>query len=237
MKKLGFTLAEVLIALSIVGAVAAIAGPAISNIAPDRNKAIYLDYYNKISQINDILLSDPEFYYNEATVKNDGSVEYEQCIGLGCTAIATKPGYQFPPDNNNEPDFHKYQRLVARHLGLDIDTAKNIRINFTTNDNIEWYFTPTSEKLGEFTTISYRIDMRLPNGGKGCTYNNNNNPCLKPRWYIYNVDTYGHVTPGDPLSKAYVENPYKMNDKRKDYDRASAIATAEKEAAEAAKAE
>ena len=48
MKKLGFTLAEIMVALTIVGIIAAVAGPAVTNIAPDKNKVIYLDYYNKL---------------------------------------------------------------------------------------------------------------------------------------------------------------------------------------------
>ena len=45
MKKFGFTLAEIMIALSIVGVMAAVVGPAITNLAPDKNKVIYLDYF------------------------------------------------------------------------------------------------------------------------------------------------------------------------------------------------
>ena len=42
MKKAGFTLSEVLISMTIIGVVAAISMPALSNIFPDRNSAPFL---------------------------------------------------------------------------------------------------------------------------------------------------------------------------------------------------
>ena len=135
----------------------------------------------------------------------------------------------------------KYPYLIARDWGLNMAdcTFGNNRSTFETPDGITWIFTPMEREIevasdpnayvegqyiqdgtGNFATVSYTIDMQLPDGGKACVYNTN---CLKPRYYTYFVDTYGNISGGDPLSRAYIQNQNKMNDKKKDYDCAARI--------------
>jgi len=45
MKKLGFTLSEIIVTLCIIGVVAAITAPLIENLVPDKNKMMVLKYY------------------------------------------------------------------------------------------------------------------------------------------------------------------------------------------------
>ena len=59
MRKMGFTLSEVLIALTIIGVVAAISAPLVNNVIPDKNKAIVLKAHKTISDINSEIL-DPD---------------------------------------------------------------------------------------------------------------------------------------------------------------------------------
>ena len=56
MNKKGFTLAEVLIALAIIGVTAAITAPMLSSLMPDKHKAMVLKYYKTITDINKDLL-------------------------------------------------------------------------------------------------------------------------------------------------------------------------------------
>ena len=49
MKKTGFTLAELLITLGIIGVIVAILVPAVNNAMPDENKAMYLKTYDTLS--------------------------------------------------------------------------------------------------------------------------------------------------------------------------------------------
>ena len=44
-----FTLAETLITLVIIGVVAALAGPAISNIMPNKNKVLFMKHYTTVA--------------------------------------------------------------------------------------------------------------------------------------------------------------------------------------------
>ena len=58
MKKFGFTLAELLITLTIVGVSAALVAPAVSNIMPDANKAKVLKYNVQLNNAMDTFFTD-----------------------------------------------------------------------------------------------------------------------------------------------------------------------------------
>ena len=237
MKKFGFTLSEVMVALSIVGVMAAVVGPAISNLAPDKNKSIYLDYFNKINSTTQKLLADSSIYYKGFEPSEDESYyAAKKCIDLGCMQRAQNPSF------NQQEGSRKYPYLIARSWGVTDLSFTRDRSFFDTPDGITWIFQQNEREIvvpkdandanfyvegqfiqdgtGNFETVSYRIVMQLPDGGRPCTYSAD---CRKPRYYTYNVDTYGNVTPADALSRAYMQNQHKMNDKQKDYDCAARI--------------
>ena len=56
MKKNGFTLAEVLVTLGIIGILSAIMVPAVGNARPDKTKLLYLKTYDSLSEILNILV-------------------------------------------------------------------------------------------------------------------------------------------------------------------------------------
>lgn len=86
MKKSGFTLAELVITLSIVGIAAALVAPALSNLVPDKNKVRVLKYHAMIGNTIDELYNTE---YNENTgrgyrapyTQQDGTFS---CEGLAC---------------------------------------------------------------------------------------------------------------------------------------------------------
>ena len=57
MKKYGFSLSEILVALAVVGIVAAIITPMSSAILPDKNKVEVLKAYNALSETTQNLLN------------------------------------------------------------------------------------------------------------------------------------------------------------------------------------
>ena len=83
MKKFGFTLSEILITVGIVGVVAALTAPAVSNIMPDRNKMMFMKNYKELTTITEKLLQDPELYYTTYTLDADGK-KVPTCVGLSC---------------------------------------------------------------------------------------------------------------------------------------------------------
>ena len=53
MKKNGFTLAELLIAIGIIGIVAAVTAPQLNKLLPDENKSKVLKAYKALNDINE----------------------------------------------------------------------------------------------------------------------------------------------------------------------------------------
>ena len=92
MKKYGFSLSEILVALAVVGIVAAIITPMSSAILPDKNKVEVLKAYNALSETTQNLLNNNMIYYDYVGDINQDLQEaygnyhrYKRaCQGLGC---------------------------------------------------------------------------------------------------------------------------------------------------------
>lgn len=84
MKKSGFTLAELVITLSIVGIAAALVAPALSNLVPDKNKVRVLKYHAMIGNTIDELYNtqfDGDKGYRAPFTQQNGDFS---CEGLAC---------------------------------------------------------------------------------------------------------------------------------------------------------
>ena len=79
MFKKGFTLQELLITLGIIGIVAAITGPAIVGLAPDKSKTMYMKAYNTLLNVTSEIMDDPSLYF--PTYSAAGELI---CSGLYC---------------------------------------------------------------------------------------------------------------------------------------------------------
>lgn len=208
MNKKGFTLAELLITLGIIGLVAAITAPILTGIMPDKDKVQVLKYYKMISDITTDLLNNPGIYWVPAG---------NYCKGLGC---AQQP--LVPPYNEGYFSYYcKYSRLLAANMELveDVPESTGNTITFKTIDGTDWY--AWENALGGTDNFSAYLEMDL-NGkdqGVNCYYTSR---CRKPDTFRFHIDTYGKITGADPLTRAYLNNRYKLNDKRKDYRTAAA---------------
>ena len=95
----------------------------------------------------------------------------------------------------------------------------NIDEEGASQDGGELSFTRQSLSSRKYTA---EILLSLSNGNPYCFYSSS---CPKPRAFKFQVDTYGNVTGADPLTKAYLENPNKLNDKKADYARAKELSS------------
>ena len=86
MKKLGFTLAELLITMAVISLVATMIMPLIGSLFPDENKGKVLKVYKTINDINKELLGDPG--YNFVPEPNGTS-----CKGIDCEVLPLDPVY------------------------------------------------------------------------------------------------------------------------------------------------
>ncbi len=198
MKKNGFTLAEVLIAVGLVAVVAAITSPMISSIVPDKKKVQVLKISKLVADINNELLNSPVFYF-----RGSGS----NCEGLDCKDRPIDPNWT---DNANKRNSCmgeiKYRVLLEEHLDT-INTDNNG--TFTTSDGVVWHF--NSDRV-----FYVDIDPR----GRNCSAGPN---CNNPDRFIFQVDKFGKVRGGDALTRVYLSNPNKLNDRKADYSAAGLI--------------
>ena len=200
MKKSGFTLAEVLISLSIIGIVAAITAPTLINIMPNKDKVMTIKYHKLISDINSELLNNTSLY-------PDGKWDNSEPLD---------PEYSNFLDNEEKNlfDQNKYAFLLSKKLEIEEygDFSTNQAVLKTT-DGCQWEIktnsgTPTSiivDTNGEETPNAYgSANQKYPdkfaflidekNGYAGCDESN------------------------DKITCRYLYCPYYLNNRKLDYD-------------------
>lgn len=212
MKKKGFTLSELIIALGLIGVIAAITAPLIDGIMPDKNKTIFLKAYKAIYDINKDLLNDRALYREY----KDGGNRVVGFADIGNPAVE-------PEGYNNEKQ--KYGQLLASRMELlnAVTIADSGNVNFVTRDGIAWVVTQGTRscKNNECTLEhTVKIDVNGSSDGSSKTYSEDQS---KPDSFEFKVLTNGQVEGSDPLAKAYLENPYKLNDKKTDYAKAATL--------------
>lgn len=189
MKKFGFTLMEVIVALGIIGVVAAITAPVLENLVPDKDKIAVLKAYKIITDINSEIMEDPSVWQ---TTSQEGNFGY----------IVSR---------NNQ--YVKYSDIIKPYLNIEPGSAiENSRgCEFNTTDGNNWSIV----ELDQHKAAIY-IDFNDEKKGR-CMYNRNN--CEKPGIFSFLVyaEPSLKAMPGDPLTAAYLANSNKLNDKKADY--------------------
>lgn len=194
MKKFGFTLMEIIVALGIVGVVAAISAPILNNLIPDKEKLAVLKTYKIITDINNEIKEDKSVWQEAQDAANQG---------MGWSGVLT---------NGND-----YPNLVFAQLNTVPDSRRNTArgIEFDTTNGIHWI---VEDPDGGYGTIT--VDL-MNEKREHCTYNSGS--CRKPGRFRFLVDASTlNIKPGDPLTAAYLANPNKLSDKKTDYQTAKA---------------
>lgn len=216
MKKNGFTLAEMLITMGIVGVVSALVAPIMVNIMPDKNKAMFIKNYKELKTINQQLLEDRTIYYSTKTLDLETGRKTSSCQGLQCEETPLRSPFKGSSSASSiYTGANKYPYLLANFLGIDEpdDTS------FTTKDNTIWSITRNvDESTGKVS--GYSVVLTVSGTGTACTYSDE---CKHPKSFELDVDIYGRVTPVDALSKAYILTETKLNNKKADLEKAAEI--------------
>lgn len=197
MKKNGFTLSELLITMGVIAIVAAITAPLLSGLVPDKDKVQVLKIYKTIVTSNQELLEDSSLNWSQ-------DAQGELCTkGLLCTGIPYAPKYL---DSQKYGSEYKYRYLLADKLSLIEGPNEGNPFTFTTADSVEWAIEQTDDS-------NHIITIKLNNKGDDCTYST---ACKKPAKFAYRVDSDGRVYGNDPLTEAFLNNKFKLNDRKKD---------------------
>ena len=212
MKRKGFTLSEILIALAIVGSIAAISIPTIHRIMPDKDKAVVLKVFKTVNEINDELVNNPTMYRFEEDSQN---LCNENNGILNCT--------RKPLDGNHESanGHSKYPRLLAENLNLsnNFEIDNGTTYTFQTSDGVYWTLV-----LRLRSNIIIRYDLTID------THNSQRDDCgpysaecRNPRRFGFQISSNAIVTGDDPLTRAYLENPDDLSNRAGDLKRAAEI--------------
>lgn len=194
MKKKGFTLSEVIVAIGVIGVIAAITAPMLGSIIPDKDKVLVLKAYKTLNDLNKELLDNHAYYW----IPSDSD-----CVGFSCQQEPLAPDLK----NKGFSGAGKYPLLLAHHMSLDGAASAT---SFKTIDGITWTFS------GDFssTTSLMTVKIDLKDDANSVEYS----PGVKnPDTFSFEIDTRGFVYGKDALTKAYLANPHKFNDKRADY--------------------
>jgi prepilin-type N-terminal cleavage/methylation domain-containing protein len=201
MKNKGYTLAEVLITIGIIGILAAVLLPLINKYKPDANMAMFIKTYDTIVTATNEIVSNEQLY----PIKNAGdNIDY-RLIPLANTSSITIYG-------NTVSGNSKYCNLLA----LSIHTVGNVACSdeYITNPT---NFTPSfkmangvevevltnsivSSSGGSYQSDIY-IDVNGSDKGKNCFYSDS---CTYPDRFKLIVSANGNIQVNDAKGKAYL---------------------------------
>ena len=210
--KNAFTLAEVLVTMTILGVLIALTTRALSDVKPNQEMIMFKKAYYTTSRVVSELVNDEDLYpenLDDMTHDALANTTIEAQTGNGEAMYKGIP-YSGPG---------KFCRLFAAKLNINLNacnarTAINNGGNFVTTDGMSWSM-PASE--GIFTGADNReyivVDVNGPNRGDNCTLDNVNNLGTTrcngsqiPDQFIISVGKYGEVSTNSELSRRYLSS-------------------------------
>ena len=203
MNKKGFTLAEVLITLGIIGVVAAMVSPTLGKISPNNEKMKVIKAYKTLNDITQEFLQDPSLFFNPEK-------------GLADMTAPLNPKYNTDNTYNGN---HKMCRLLAEYMNpvsKNFQSSGSVKAQWITPDFISWKCAFGSS---DGYPIAYVTIDLIEDGGKDCPYSSS---CTKPDQFKFKIGKFGKIEGADELTKVYIETKDRLNDKQKDYKEAKA---------------
>lgn len=209
MKIKGFTLAEILVALGVIGIIAAMVIPSIHSSMPDKDKGKVLKAYKLLNEINSEIFSDPSLY-----MLNDNCAQNV----LYCIDKPLDKDVNTTHNNNNYEGLNKYPYLLAENMNLSVPiSTSSSNYTFTTADGLGWTLVSKAASVAgisgavpAFYTVT--IDVGNPKR-QACVYSTS---CTNPGRFQFRVQSNGSVTAVDNLTRAYLMNPNNLSDRSAD---------------------
>ncbi|MBO5738508.1 type II secretion system protein [bacterium] len=221
MKKNGFTLAETVITMAVIGVVAAISLPLINSFRIDENKVLFLRTYDAIVEATQMIISNSEMYppigHNEVLV-DDNNVEedkisYELVKSplLNYTTKYKYKGYDYQGHN-------KFAYLLRLALGKPEDTEKKPvevgLVNFDSKNGIHFSIDTTAsfskvesatfpDDIKDYCFYITKINIDVKDKENGCIYDKIK--CPHPDQFLLYVTADGSVHAADPMGQYYLD--------------------------------
>lgn len=179
--KKAFTLAELTVALSIVGVLAAIVVPAVHNMAPNKEMIMFKKAYGEFVRITSEMVNNDDLYPESF----DGTKE-----GFANTDLVNFRGAK------NAKGKTKFCKLFAEHASIKETKSA---CNFITNDGVQWilpYFSKTDDS-DDYKDITIDVNgALLPNSTSNTNLNRDR--------FQFSMNIYGKIKIDDTLTKKYL---------------------------------
>lgn len=200
MQKRGFTLAEILISVGIVGVIAAIMLPMVNKFKPDENKIKFLQTYNSLVEIMPSIVNNRLAY----PIINEGKLDiYDKSPLLNTESPFVIDGETF-----------KGAKKFCRLLATGFNTVGNINCSgeyktleevmsspsFTTANGVEFYV-QTQLESGKYSSEIY-LDV---NGADGENCFSNVDTCKDPDRFMLKVGADGTIEVADSRGQQHLE--------------------------------
>lgn len=223
-KKNGYTLAEVLITLGIIGVIAAVCAPLINKYKPDTTKIMYLKTYDMVVDTVQKLIANETIYPTVDNANNDCKdypLYNTDAVEIDADTIINPNGnkdkltyalaYAMGVDINKDPDTFSYS-------GDTLDYGVILKNpHFITNNGTPFFvstFKDTSQK--EYVSNVY-FDIDGVDKGSNCLYRSAYpNQCKTPDVFYLKILADGSVYPADKMGAAYLAN--RSNWRKSDID-------------------
>ncbi len=141
MKKLAFTLTELIVALGVIGILCAVLLPVIQNLLPNQNVIMAKRAYYVAQETVSDLINDDNCYPDKTLLSADARVGFDDGEGyINC--------YAYPAGSSSSS---KFMSLFASRLDKSSDLSGG---EFTTKDGINWKFTSVDFKTNDATSYA-----------------------------------------------------------------------------------
>ncbi len=222
-KKHGFTLAETLITLGIIGVVAALTIPMANSLKPDENKVLYLKAFDTLTQTVQGLVSNtqifpicrrvdnlncsrfPLFNMDQTTiVAKYNKAKYSGTAKL-CNLLADSLG----AENADCSKVALQNSDMASNKGESIDKAFDSLIDnqkFYTPNGMQFVFNQ-AQNSETTTQASYLLEIYVDINGNNlpnCIYDKDS--CKNPDRFKFQLYADGTLRPADPMGIYYLNN-------------------------------
>ena len=204
MKKKGFTLSEVLIAVSIIGVMAAIMASAFNHAKPDKAKMLYLKAYDALTTAVGAMVNDSTLFAEsyEETVGSDVHEYNIEYTPLFDTSQPTNP-YYYNDEFLTPPGNFKFARILCLMLkGKDSYHTQGNSATFSTGPgHMEWTVTPNITALtpeASTAQATFVVDLKIDNDDD--------------RVFRFCIQPNGEVQATDARGKRYIANRTSVHD-------------------------
>ena len=213
MRKNGYTLAEVLICLGVIGVLAAIMLPLANKFKPDGTKAMYVKTYDALVDVTREIASNPVLYpisYEDSTQ----TINYSKAPLYNLTEVTVGKDSS-GNDIKYGGDAAKFCELLSlaipQPMGAEVscsasavDYSDSTSFNspsFTTTRGMQYVIGTDTDGSTKYQTDIY-VDLNGPKNGNNCLYSSD---CKKPDRFKFIVSGDGHVIPADPMGQEYLK--------------------------------